>query len=339
MAVNRSHTENRRGAIIPYGESVLQHCHDVDLSFPQQPEGSDLFSGTKRGTLFLTSYRVIFVTSHSVNDPMFSFMMPFDLMSNCTIEQPVFAPNYIRGTVQAAPDGGWDGQATFKLAFRKGGAIKFSQLLMNAASAAARGAPLRSISYWFGSPGLFVVTGQGSMMCNQEMPRPAYPVVVYGPQPVRYGAPLGAYGAPPAAYGAPPAAYGAPPAGYGGPPAGYGAPPEGYGGPPERSEAPPVGYGAPPVGYGAPPAGYLALPMGYRAPPPGYEALPVGYGAPPAGYGTPSAEYGAPPARNEPPSARCTAGTHNSVAAQPAGHEASLPSTLSAQAHLPSSKM
>ena len=160
----------------------------------------------------------------------------------------------------------------------------------------------------------------------------AYPVVVYGPQPVRYGAPLGAYGAPPAAYGAPPAAYGAPPAGYGGPPAGYGAPPEGYGGPPERSEAPPVGYGAPP-------AGYLALPMGYRAPPPGYEALPVGYGAPPAGYGTPSAEYGAPPARNEPPSARCTAGTHNSVAAQPAGHEASLPSTLSAQAHLPSSKM
>ncbi|XP_036924357.1 postacrosomal sheath WW domain-binding protein [Sturnira hondurensis] len=297
MAVNQSHTENRRGAIIPYGESVLQHCRDVDLSFPQQPEGSNLFGGTKRGTLFLTSYRVIFVTSHSVSDPLFSFMMPFDLMSNCTVEQPVFAANYIRGTIRAAPDGGWNGQATFKLAFRKGGAIKFSQLLMNAASAAAQGAPLRSINYWFGSPGLFVVTGQGSVMCSQEMPCPAYPVVVYGPQPVRYGAPLGAYG------------------------------------------APPMGHGAPPMGYGAPPAGYAALPVGYGAPPPGYEALPVGYGAPPAGYGIPPAEYGTPPATNEPPSARYTAGPHNSGAAQPAGHEASLPSASSSQAHLPSSKI
>lgn len=45
------------------------------------------------------------MTSHLVSDPMFSFMMPFDLMSNCTVEQPVFAANYIKGTIQAAPDG------------------------------------------------------------------------------------------------------------------------------------------------------------------------------------------------------------------------------------------
>ncbi|XP_053517889.1 postacrosomal sheath WW domain-binding protein [Artibeus jamaicensis] len=332
MAVNQSHTENRRGAIIPYGESVLQHCHDVDLSFPQPPEGSNLFSGTKRGTLLLTSYRVIFVTSHSVSDPLFSFMMPFHLISNCTVEQPIFAANYIKGTIRAAPDGGWEGQATFKLAFRRGGAIKFFQLLMNAASAAARGTPFRNINYWFGSPELFVITGQGSVMCNQELPCPAYPVVVYGPQPVRYGALLGAYGAPAA--------------GYGGPPAGYGGPAAGYGGPPERSEAPPMEYGSPPlgyeplpVGYGAPPLGYEPLPVGYGAPPLGYEPLPVGYGAPPPGYGIPPAEYGTPPATNEPPSARWTAGSHNSAAAQPAGREASLPSTSSSQTHLPSSKI
>ncbi|XP_049482417.1 postacrosomal sheath WW domain-binding protein isoform X4 [Panthera uncia] len=135
MAVNQSHTENRRGAFIPSSDSVLMQSQDVDLSFPQQPERSSLFSGTKRGTLFLTSYRVIFVTSHLVSDPMFSFMMPFDLMSNCTVEQPVFAANYIKGTIQAAPDGGWEGQATFKLAFRKGGAIEFAQLMVKAASA------------------------------------------------------------------------------------------------------------------------------------------------------------------------------------------------------------
>ncbi|KAJ8791763.1 hypothetical protein J1605_020485 [Eschrichtius robustus] len=138
MAVNQSHSENRRGALIPFGESVLKQRQDVDLSFLQQPVGSDLFNGTKKGTLFLASYRVIFVTSHLVNDPMLSFMMPFGLMSNCTIQQPIFAPNYIKGTIQAAPDGGWEGQAIFKLSFRKGGAIEFAQLMMKAASAGER---------------------------------------------------------------------------------------------------------------------------------------------------------------------------------------------------------
>ncbi|XP_004438088.1 PREDICTED: postacrosomal sheath WW domain-binding protein isoform X2 [Ceratotherium simum simum] len=296
MAVNQSHTESRRGAVIPFGESVLQQCQDVDLSFPQQPGGSNLFSGTKRGTLFLTSYRVIFVTSHSVSDPMFSFMMPFDLMSNCTVEQPVFAANYIKGIIRAAPDGGWEGQATFKLSFRKGGAIQFAQLMMKAASAAARGVPLRSINYWFGAPGLYVVTGQGSMVCTQRMPCPAYPVVVYGPPPEGYRAP-------PEGYGAPPPGYGAPPAGYGAPPVGYGAPPVGY-------VAPPAGYGAPPVEYGAPSAGYGALPSGNEAPPPRDETAPAGN----------------------------RAESHKSVAAQPAGSLASLPSASSSQAHLLPSK-
>ncbi|EPY88521.1 hypothetical protein CB1_000168014 [Camelus ferus] len=241
MAVNQSHTENRHAAIIPFGESetlkpsavlsVLKQCSDVDLSFLQQPVGSNLFSGTKRGTLFLTSYRVIFVTSHSVNDPMFSFMMPFDLMSNCTVEQPVFAPNYIKGTIQAAPDGGWEGQAVFKLAFRKGGAIEFAQLLTKAASA----------------------------------------VVIYGPPPAGYGAPPGGHGAPPVRYGPPPARYGPPPGGYRPPPVGYGALPAGYGAPPAGYGAPPVEYGAPPVTYEASPAVYGAPPAGNEATLPAYE--------------------------------------------------------------------
>ncbi|XP_019479534.1 PREDICTED: postacrosomal sheath WW domain-binding protein [Hipposideros armiger] len=366
MAVNQNHTENRRGAVIPYGESVLKQCQDVELSFPQQPEGSNFFSGTKRGILFLTSHRVIFVTSHSASDPMFSFMMPFDLMSNCTIEQPVFAPNYIKGTIQAAPDGGWEGQATFKLAFRKGGAIKFGQLMMKAASAAAQGAPLGSVNYWLGAPGLYFFTGQGSMMCSQEVPCPAYPVIMYGPQPVRYGAPSGGYGAPPAGYGAPlagygaspllygaqPTGYGAPPAGYGAPSGGYGAPPAGYGAPSGGYGAPPAGYGAPSGGYGAPPAGYGAPPeasealsAGYGAPPERYESPPVGYGAlpagseaSPAGYGTPLAGNETPPLGYETAPTKNRAGSHKSAAAQPAEYEASLPSASSTQAHSPPSE-
>uniref|UniRef100_A0A4X1W2B9 GRAM domain-containing protein n=1 Tax=Sus scrofa TaxID=9823 RepID=A0A4X1W2B9_PIG len=333
--------------------SVLKQCQDVDLSFLQQPAGSDLFRGTKKGTLFLTSYRVIFVTSHSVDDPMFSFMMPFDLMSNCTIEQPVFAPNYIKGTVQAAPDGGWEGQAVFKLSFRKGGAIEFAQLMMKAASAAARGIPLGSVNYWYGTSGLFVITTPGGTTCTQRTP---CPVVVYGPLPVGYGGQPAEYRAPPPGYRAPPPGYRAPPPGYGAPPPGYGAPPErleappagygvpsaGYEAPPARYDALPPGYGAPPerleappAGYGVPSAGYEAPPARYDAPPPGYGASPERYGAPSAGYGHTTAENEAPPLAYEAPSAGNRAASHKSVAAQP---EASLPSTSSSQAHLPPSK-
>ncbi|XP_049482416.1 postacrosomal sheath WW domain-binding protein isoform X3 [Panthera uncia] len=286
MAVNQSHTENRRGAFIPSSDSVLMQSQDVDLSFPQQPERSSLFSGTKRGTLFLTSYRVIFVTSHLVSDPMFSFMMPFDLMSNCTVEQPVFAANYIKGTIQAAPD-------------------------------AARGVPLGSASYWFSPPGLLVVTGQGNMMCTQQMPCPAYPFVVYG-------SPQAGYGPPQAGYGPPQAGYGPPQAGYGPPQVEYGHLPWGYG-------PPPAGYGPPPVGSGAPPGAYRALPVGYGALPAGNETLPTGSENPGAGNQAPPPGYEVSPAG-------IRAGSGKSVAIQPPGYEASLPPASSSQSHSPSSR-
>ncbi|XP_045149372.1 postacrosomal sheath WW domain-binding protein isoform X1 [Echinops telfairi] len=135
MAVNQNHTDNHRGAVFPYGESVLKQSQDVMLSFPQKPEQYLFFNGRKRGTLFLTSYRVIFVTSHTISDLLSSFMMPLSLIRNCTVEQPYFSPNYIKGTITAMPDGGWEGQATFKLVFWSGGAIEFSHLMTQAASA------------------------------------------------------------------------------------------------------------------------------------------------------------------------------------------------------------
>ncbi|XP_062057855.1 postacrosomal sheath WW domain-binding protein [Lepus europaeus] len=296
MAVNQSHSEDRRGPLIPYGESLLEQCPDVHLSFPQQPQGSSLFSGTKIGTLFLTSYRVIFLTSHSVRDPMFSFMMPFDLMKSCTIEQPVFGANYIKGTIHAAPDGGWEGQATFKLVFRAGGAIHFAQLMMQAASAAARGAPLGTVSYQIGPSGIYVIAREGNV-CTPQAPC----------QVIVYGASSSAYGAPPPGYGAPPLGYGPPPTGYGVPPPGYGAPPIGYG-------APPPIYGAPPPGYGAPPPRYEVQPAGSGAPSSSYQAAPAASEAPPSG-GAASPGPGVPGAVP----AESGAGAPRSVAAQRPG--------------------
>ncbi|XP_075819633.1 postacrosomal sheath WW domain-binding protein isoform X2 [Microtus pennsylvanicus] len=252
MAVNQNHTEDRRGATIPRGESLLKRSSDVDLSFPQPPPGSSFFSGTKRGALFLTSYRVIFVTSRSNNDPMLSFMMPFHLMTNCTVEQPIFAANYIKGTIQAAPDGGWEGSATFKMAFRKGGAIEFAQLLAKAASAAAYGVP---------------PAGHGA-------PPPRYDVLSPGYGTRMYGSPPPLYGVTPVGYGVLPPGYEAPTMEYGVPPPRYGVPPPRYGTTAVMSSSPPPRYEAPPMGYETlPPAQSEAgHPISVAAQTPGFQA-------------------------------------------------------------------
>lgn len=95
-------------------------------------------------------------------DALQSFMMPFYLMKNCEVKQPVLGANYIKGTVSAEPggtslqgfghsafnqllfffcnlwdghfSGGWEGSATFKLVFNAGGAIEFGQYMLQVAA-------------------------------------------------------------------------------------------------------------------------------------------------------------------------------------------------------------
>ena len=55
-------------------------------------------------------------------------------LSQVELEQPVFGANYIKGTVIAQPNGGWTGQAKFKLTFKHGGAIEFGQAMLKVAS-------------------------------------------------------------------------------------------------------------------------------------------------------------------------------------------------------------
>lgn len=47
--------------------------------------------------------QMIFVSKGK--DPMLSFMMPFYLVKECSIEQPVFSANYIKGQIQAEAGG------------------------------------------------------------------------------------------------------------------------------------------------------------------------------------------------------------------------------------------
>ncbi|XP_010708642.2 postacrosomal sheath WW domain-binding protein [Meleagris gallopavo] len=146
MALNRHHSKEG-GVVVPNTESILKQCKDVELSFSDVTGKPEAFKGTKKGMLYLTPYRMIFVSKGK--DPMQSFMMPFNLVKGCSIEQPVFSANYIKGQIQAEAGGGWEGQGTFKLTFNSGGAIEFGQLMFKAASSASSGVPLQPPGYGY----------------------------------------------------------------------------------------------------------------------------------------------------------------------------------------------
>ncbi|NWS80219.1 WBP2 protein, partial [Toxostoma redivivum] len=181
--------------------SVLKQCKDVELSFSDVTGKPEIFKGTKKGMLYLTPYRMIFVSKGK--DPMLSFMMPFYLVKGCSIEQPVFSANYIKGQIQAEAGGGWEGQGTFKLAFNSGGAIEFGQLMLKAASSASRGVPLQNPGYGYTpvpggyapappAPGGYSPVPGGYAAPpppNGSYPYAPPPVNAYGPAPQPMGYP------------------------------------------------------------------------------------------------------------------------------------------------------
>uniref|UniRef100_A0A8B9PX65 GRAM domain-containing protein n=1 Tax=Apteryx owenii TaxID=8824 RepID=A0A8B9PX65_APTOW len=183
----------------PLPEGVLKQCKDVELSFSDVTGKPDVFKGTKKGMLYLTPYRMIFVSKGK--DPMLSFMMPFYLVKGCSIEQPVFSANYIKGQIQAEAGGGWEGQGKFKLTFNSGGAIEFGQLMFKAASSASSGVPLQNPGYGYTPvPGGYAPTppapggyspapgGYAPPPPNGPYPYMPPPVNAYGPapQPMEY---------------------------------------------------------------------------------------------------------------------------------------------------------
>ncbi|XP_041337338.1 postacrosomal sheath WW domain-binding protein isoform X1 [Pyrgilauda ruficollis] len=223
MALNRNHSQEG-GVVIPNAESVLKQCKDVELSFSDVTGKPEIFKGTKKGMLYLTPYRMIFVTKGK--DPMLSFMMPFYLVKGCSIEQPVFSANYIKGQIQAeaggwvndqgtsacccytelelattvglwdvrSPLGGWEGQGTFKLTFNSGGAIEFGQLMLKAASSASSGVPLQNPGYGYTpvpggyAPGPPAPGGYSPVPGGYAAPPPPSGAYPYAPPPVNaYG--------------------------------------------------------------------------------------------------------------------------------------------------------
>ncbi|XP_054844643.1 postacrosomal sheath WW domain-binding protein [Eublepharis macularius] len=215
MALNRNHSEGG-GIILPHGECIIKQCKDVELTFSDVTSKQDIFKGTKKGMVFLTPYRVIFLSKGK--DPMMSFQMPFTLMKGCSVEQPVFSANYIKGVVQAEPGGGWEGQASFKMSFCSGGAIEFGQMMFRQASDASRGVPFQSFGYGFAYISGGYIPAPGPYVPPPPAAGP-YPYIHpqmngYGPAPQPMGYP---YAPPPGMYPPPGGMYMAPPPPYPGP--------------------------------------------------------------------------------------------------------------------------
>ncbi|XP_078081407.1 WW domain-binding protein 2-like isoform X2 [Mustelus asterias] len=136
---------NRPGE--PGNQSLLMFYDHVELSFSDVDNMLEAFKGSTKGTVYLKPYQVVFVAKDS-KEALKSFTMPFYLMKGCEIKQPVLGANYIKGTINAEPNGGWEGSATFRLTFTSGGAIEFGQLMLRAASQASRGEiPVGGFSY------------------------------------------------------------------------------------------------------------------------------------------------------------------------------------------------
>ncbi|GAB1599387.1 WW domain-binding protein 2-like [Argonauta hians] len=125
MSLNTAHCEY--GVLLYTGESILIYCDGVQVSFA----GGDLPKGNKKGRIYLTTHRVVFL-NNAKQDSLLSFSLPFFTMKEVELEQPVFGANYIKGRVMAEVGGKWSGNAIFKITFNKGGAIEFGQAMLQA---------------------------------------------------------------------------------------------------------------------------------------------------------------------------------------------------------------
>ncbi|XP_067913933.1 WW domain-binding protein 2-like isoform X2 [Heterodontus francisci] len=177
---------NRPGELV--SDSVLMFYDHVELSFSHENKTLEAYKGSRKGAVYLLPNQVVF-ESKNRSDALKSFTMPISLMNHCEIKKPKLRASYIKGTIAAEPNGGWEGSATFKLTFTSGGAIEFGQLMLRSASQASRGeipAGRHGCTYFSNS-----ASGMASSMGAPVYPPPCA-IFAYPPPP-----PVGFYPGPP----------------------------------------------------------------------------------------------------------------------------------------------
>lgn len=127
MSLNKSN-----GLQLHQGEITIQHESNVEIKFSHVKYSSEHMKGSKCGHLYLTNFRLVFVNDKK-NDMMHTFSMPFKLIKDFDIKQPVFGANFLEGKISAEETGGWQGSAKIEITFKSGGAVEFGQKLIEMA--------------------------------------------------------------------------------------------------------------------------------------------------------------------------------------------------------------
>jgi len=223
MSVNK--VDAGDGRLNLQGDYVVHHEKNITFGLEGDRLPANL-KGSHSGDIFITNLRLIYVNKGSNGYKTFS--MDFKSIRNTEVKQPIFGSNHIRGFVRSEANGGWEGNANFKIDFPKGGAIEFAEKFEKAVKES-----LRFGQNGFAPPPPMQPTYGGYYPPPQQQPMMAPPPMGAGgfyppPQPGYYqyqSAP------PPAGYQPPPQNYGQPP------PPNYGQPPPNQAPPPYQSNA------------------------------------------------------------------------------------------------------
>nr|XP_009857700.1 WW domain-binding protein 2-like [Ciona intestinalis] len=121
------------GLALFQGEMILMDHENVEMVLKKFSHSCEHLKGQKIGHVYLTNFRLLFVSSKS-NDMLRELSMPFKNIKDFEIKQPVFGANYLQGKLNAEPDGGWQGFGIFEMTFKSGGAIEVGQKLVKLAT-------------------------------------------------------------------------------------------------------------------------------------------------------------------------------------------------------------
>ncbi|PAV64763.1 hypothetical protein WR25_26251 [Diploscapter pachys] len=181
MSLNNSHTPDGRGVLIYNGEMILLYTSAVKMSFSHITHPA--LKGSKTGALYLTTHRIIFM-NNSHKEELRSFAMPFQQLRQVKLEQPLLAPNYLKGSVVSLPGGNFEGEVDWKLSFPKGGCVDFGQALLRAADLASNSRPafapppyMPCAGTYYVAPPAYYIPPQGNYQGFQA------PVHVFSEQP------------------------------------------------------------------------------------------------------------------------------------------------------------
>ncbi|CAK8683497.1 unnamed protein product [Clavelina lepadiformis] len=121
------------GIALFQGEMILRESDGVEATFKKFTHSCEHLKGSKRGHVYLTNFRLIFI-SEKKSDMLRELSMPFKNIKDFEIKQPVFGANYLQGKVIAENQGGWEGSAVFEMVFKDGGAIEIGEKLVDLAT-------------------------------------------------------------------------------------------------------------------------------------------------------------------------------------------------------------